>query len=299
MSKSRFMTVAAMLSAAVASPAVAGTLTGDCDGWNVAATSNFSFPFTISVTASLVDANTNVVISTSSDSTSLPAGGGPWKVTNTWPDPVPTGNYIIEAIEVITNDSNGNVVLTNNLVFPETGALACVGTAEGCTPGYWKQPHHFDDWPAPYTPGTLFSAVFDNAFPGKTLLTVLSQPGSAPPGPNQLNALGRHTVAALLNGASDDVNYPFTDAEVIAQFNLTYPGSDDDYVALKNVFADANEAGCPFNNDADVDGDGLVGFSDLIAVLAAWGTWQVAPDVDHSGMVGFGDLLEVLSWWNS
>ena len=39
-------------------------------------------------------------------------------------------------------------------------------------------------------------AGFDDAFPGMTLLEVLSQGGGG------LNALGRHTVAALLNAAS-------------------------------------------------------------------------------------------------
>jgi hypothetical protein len=46
--------------------------------------------------------------------------------------------------------------------------------------------------PAPYAPSTPFSAVFDDAFPGKTLLQVLQQ------GEGGLTALGRHTVAALV-----------------------------------------------------------------------------------------------------
>ncbi len=64
------------------------------------------------------------------------------------------------------------------------------GGGEGCTPGYWKQSQHFDSWTG-YSPSTQFSAVFENAFPGKTLLQVLEQGGGG------LNALGRHTVAAL------------------------------------------------------------------------------------------------------
>ena len=51
------------------------------------------------------------------------------------------------------------------------------GGGEGCTPGYWKQPHHFFAWTAPYTPDTLFCDVFfgdfpgdECAFPGLTLL---------------------------------------------------------------------------------------------------------------------------------
>ena len=63
---------------------------------------------------------------------------------------------------------------------------------EGCTPGYWKQPHHFFAWTAPYTPETLFSDVFEDAFPGQTLLEVVSLKGNE----GKLEALGRHTVAA-------------------------------------------------------------------------------------------------------
>lgn len=45
---------------------------------------------------------------------------------------------------------------------------------EGCTPGSWKQPKHFDDWPAPYDPTDLFVDAFgEDAFPGLTLLDVL------------------------------------------------------------------------------------------------------------------------------
>ena len=116
--------------------------------------------------------------------------------------------------------------------------------SEGCTPGYWKQTQHFDSWTAPYTPTTQFSAVFDNAFPGKTLLDVL-QPQNAGPDVH-LNALGRHAVAALLNTASHDVDYAYTNPQtVIDLFNGVYPGGD--YEGLKNIFAGFNELGCPIN----------------------------------------------------
>jgi hypothetical protein len=110
---------------------------------------------------------------------------------------------------------------------------------EGCTPGYWKQPQHFDSWPAPYTPSTLFSSVFENAFPGMTLLQVASQGGGG------LNALGRHTVAALLNAASGGVDYPWTVQQVINAFNGVFPGGD--YETLKNQLEGFNELGCPLD----------------------------------------------------
>jgi hypothetical protein len=113
------------------------------------------------------------------------------------------------------------------------------GGGEGCTPGYWKQSQHFDSWTAPYTPSTQFSAVFEGAFPSMTLLQVLAQGGGG------LNALGRHTVAALLNSASADADYDLTTAQVIAAFNAVFPGGD--YEGQKNIFAGFNELGCPLN----------------------------------------------------
>ena len=48
----------------------------------------------------------------------------------------------------------------------------------------------------------------------------------------------------------------------------------------------------------DVDGDGMIGFPDLLAVLAAWGPCPGCPeDVDGNGAVAFEDLLAVLSSW--
>lgn len=112
---------------------------------------------------------------------------------------------------------------------------------EGCTPGYWKAPQHFDSWPAPYTPGTLFTSIdgLDDAFAGLTLLQVLELNGGG------LSALGRHTVAALLNAASDDVDYGLSTTEIKARFNAAYPSGDIE--GTKNVFEGLNEAGCPLN----------------------------------------------------
>ncbi len=110
---------------------------------------------------------------------------------------------------------------------------------QGCTPGYWKQSQHYDSYPAPYAYNTLFSSVFENAFSGKTFQQVMATGGGG------LNALGRHTVAALLNAASGGVDYDLTPQEVIDGFNAVYPGGD--YEAQKNIFANFNEQGCPLN----------------------------------------------------
>lgn len=93
--------------------------------------------------------------------------------------------------------------------------------------------------PAPYTPDTLFSDVFEDAFPDKTLVRVMLPGG----GNNQLRQLARHTVALLLNAASPIVDYDLTVAEVITMFSDVFPGTNQMYRALKDIFEDFNEAG--------------------------------------------------------
>jgi len=50
--------------------------------------------------------------------------------------------------------------------------------------------------------------------------------------------------------------------------------------------------------DADVTGDGEVGFDDIVAVLNAWGACTgCSEDVNDDGDVGFDDILAILSEW--
>ncbi|KKQ77543.1 MAG: hypothetical protein A3A96_02385 [Candidatus Zambryskibacteria bacterium RIFCSPLOWO2_01_FULL_39_39] len=110
------------------------------------------------------------------------------------------------------------------------------GGNEYCSHGYWKQKQHFDSWVG-FGPNQQFSSVFENAFPGKTLLQVLQLGGGG------LNRLGRETVGALLNAGS--VDFPLTQAEVVSMFNTTYPGSLDSYDTLTEMFALPES--CPLN----------------------------------------------------
>ena len=151
---------------------------------------------------------------------------------------------------------NGSVNGTQDVYPPQMGGSATVnydvganfiffnegtplGGSRGCTPGYWKQSQHFDSWPAQYTPGQAFSSVFSNAFPGKSLLYVLGQGGG------DINALGRHAVAALLNSANGDVDFGMTPATVISMFNAAAAGGDIE--GTKNILAQMNERSCPLN----------------------------------------------------
>lgn len=158
---------------------------------------------------------------------------------------------------------------------------------EGCTPGYWKQPHHYDDWTSPYDPTDLFSDHFEDAFPGMSLADVLDIGGGS------LDALGRHTVAALLNAANPDVDYPLAVQEVIDGFNNVYPGADSDYESLKDQYVTYNEQGCPLNNSpANGFGQSNATSGDTVNSRAqsrasgggSMGLWEILA------MLGFGAL---------
>jgi hypothetical protein len=58
--------------------------------------------------------------------------------------------------------------------------------------------------------------------------------------------------------------------------------------------------GCPpLPCQGDCDGDGAVGFGDLLLILSAWGACSETcqADLDGDMSVGFSDLLLVLSLW--
>lgn len=147
-----------------------------------------------------------------------------------------------------TTDAEGCTSECSLTAFIEECAPGEGSSCQGCSQGFWQQPHHFFAWPAPYSPDDLFAGAsadgefFEDAFPGRTLLEVLQEGGG------ELEALGRQTVAALLNGASPEINYPFPPVEVITLFNDVFPGSDAQYSALKDVFEEFNRAGCPLGD---------------------------------------------------
>jgi hypothetical protein len=89
-------------------------------------------------------------------------------------------------------------------------------------------------------PGDSFTSTFGaDTFGDATLVDVLGANGGG------VNALGRHAVAALLNGASDGVAYDMTSAQVIAAFNAALASGGIE--RTKNLFAGFNEQGCKLN----------------------------------------------------
>lgn len=160
-----------------------------------------------------------------------------------------TGNATVETVNVPAN------VITTDIEFTvgEPGVNASSGIdnlvmcraeemeegGEGCTPGYWKQEHHFDSWVATgYAPTDLYSDVF-GVGPSITLLEGLQAKGG------HMNALLRHSVAALLDASSPDVAYGMSAADVIALVQAAF--ASEDYESAKDTLADLNERYCPLN----------------------------------------------------
>lgn len=136
---------------------------------------------------------------------------------------------------VLDTDSSENLTIDFGYCEKEEGG-------EGCTPGYWKQRHHFDSW-VTYEPGDVYDDVFGvDVFGDMTLLEVLKQGGGG------AKALGRHSVAALLNAATGGVGYLYSESDVITLVQVAFGNGTDEAISiLKDDLEEQNELGCPLN----------------------------------------------------
>jgi hypothetical protein len=111
---------------------------------------------------------------------------------------------------------------------------------QGCTPGYWK--NHPGAWAGTgFSTGDDFDTTFGvNVFnPNLTLLQAAFLEDGG------IKALARHAVAALLNAADPNVNYPLTTAEVITAVQNAVAAGGGAIEALKNQLDTFNRLGCP------------------------------------------------------
>ena len=151
--------------------------------------------------------------------------------------------------------------LTNDVQEVE-GVRLVICDIRGCTPGFWKThselgPASFNAWPTTgFTTGQKYLTVFGISPDGfkikferetKTDPT-LFEAANAQGG--MINALARHSVAALLNASSDLVVYPFTVAEVIAIVQAVDFSDDTSIESAKNLLEEANELSCPIGADS-------------------------------------------------
>jgi hypothetical protein len=135
-----------------------------------------------------------------------------------------------------TTTSTTSTTTTTTTTTPTTTTTTPPPGNEGCTPGFWKT--HPGDYPTGYSPSTTLGSVFTGLSPTYAALTLdeaLSLGGGG------LKALLRHAAAALLNAASDDVDYSYTTAEVVAMTNAAIASRA--YEATKDVFDSANNGG--------------------------------------------------------
>jgi hypothetical protein len=146
------------------------------------------------------------------------------------------------------------------------------GGGEGLTPGFWKT--HSEFGPAPlagwpesgYSPNDSYEAIFGVDVSGTpTLLDALGTNGGG------VNALLRHSSAALLNAANPYVDYAYTVTEIIAQTKAAIESGNATLIeSTKNQFAVQNELGADLSTpetgsihetawyDADLPGSGPV-----------------------------------------
>jgi hypothetical protein len=153
------------------------------------------------------------------------------------------GDFVIDEVNNRTVVVHSNVELHTDDVRVITRCGGEQLGAKGCTPGYWKQSQHFDSWFV-YAQTDRYNTVFGvNAFSSTfTLLQALAQGGGG------IKALGRHSVAALLNAVSPNVDYPITSAQVISLVQAAVASGNANLIeATKNTLEKYNELGCPIS----------------------------------------------------
>lgn len=115
---------------------------------------------------------------------------------------------------------------------------------EGCTPGFWK--NHTTIWVG-YNPNQTLESVFDIpdsfALDNVTMLQALSL-GGGPGAAGMASNLLRAGVAALLNAFHPDINYPVSEADIIAWTNGSLLGSRQTMELQKNWWDQFNNLGC-------------------------------------------------------
>jgi len=144
---------------------------------------------------------------------------------------------------------------------------------QGCTPGYWKQPQHLDDWTTPYNVNDSYAVIFGldttpapagvvnkyESYIGKnvykkTVDESLKDDGIINLGEalwlegnkkdantDQYLQLIRTSTAALLNAANPEIDYLYSVGEIIAMVQDGFGSGDP--VAIKDLFEKQNELG--------------------------------------------------------
>jgi hypothetical protein len=189
----------------------------------------------------------------------LPTGG--WvEVTFDATAPCAAGAYTWS-----TAAFNGADYTTPYTLFGTHPAVTVEGTcaAQACSPGFWKQSFHFDEWPNPPAPSDLFQSIFSRLItvgqkgqdPGITNPTLLE---ALRAGGGDVTRVARIGTAAYLSAAHTGVAYPYTTAQVVLAVQQAIDGvaftgpSIDDLENVWKLSLDPNH--CPLGEDpGDID----------------------------------------------
>ena len=153
------------------------------------------------------------------------------------------------------------------------------GGGEGLTPGFWKNhsaygPAPLSGWPETgLSPDASYETIFGVNVLGTATPTLLEALGT---GGGGIEALMRHSSAALLNASNPYVSYAYTAAQIISMTQTAINGGNAATIeSTKNLFATQNELG-----------------ADLSTLAVSGSTLVVTPDVD-ADTLGSGPVIPV------
>lgn len=123
------------------------------------------------------------------------------------------------------------------------------GDQEGCSHGFWK--NHQDEWPVYYAPSDKLSEHFSN-IPSELILDTLEIALDYGGGNGFIGGakiLLRNAVASLLNAADPDVNFPWSEDDVIKEVNAALLSGDRGAATKLETKLDIlNNLGCPLGD---------------------------------------------------
>jgi hypothetical protein len=176
----------------------------------------------------------------------------------------------------------------------DIATLAVLAPGAGCSANFWRldaERHAADAWPAGYGPEQNLSTIFANG-DGISLLPMLRVQGEG------VNRLLQQGVAAVLNSAHTDLDYPLTTQQVIDAVNTTRAAGNAAAVdALADQLAGYNALGCGVDVNQDpvdplprIYGDATMdGVFDSVDLVHLFQLSQYEDALDSNSHWGSGD----------
>jgi hypothetical protein len=221
------------------------------------------------------------------------------------------GGHLVVQFDTPVTDDPANPYGTDLLVFGNTGFMDDGGVAGGLfgnDGGLIEVSADGTTWfliegaaadgPLP-TIGYLDAGPYDTE-PGE-VASDFTRPVDPAVGPGEVTGLSYGDILALYagSGGGTGIDLATVGLTAICCVRITNPG---DPKMTPGVEIDAFSDVAPVFAAADLDMDGMVGITDFLILLAAWGPCPDPPatcpaDLDGSGDVGITDMLELLGVW--